>query len=206
MSNSSTQSRRTGSGGGRQRSGSRRRRNNKNNNYRGENAGQRRRGGRRNRREPKPAPLAWWQKLLKSVGLYDPDKKFKPPKREASAKRAKPKSGTRVAKGPEARAVDPKEVDSNRLYLGNLSYDASEYEIEDLFKGVGTVRKVEIVYNRNTHKSKGYGFLEMSSIEEARRAVEVLHDQPFMGRKMIVTAAKSRGPSSQDDDNSEEAA
>jgi RNA recognition motif-containing protein len=60
---------------------------------------------------------------------------------------------------------------------------------------------VEIVYNRNTHKSKGYGFIEMGSIDEAKRAVEVLHDQPFMGREMIVNGAKSKGPA---DDDSEE--
>ena len=55
------------------------------------------------------------------------------------------------------------------------------------------MRSIEIVYNRNTHKSKGYGFIEMATIDEAKRAVEVLHDQPFMGRKMIVSGAKSKG-------------
>ena len=77
----------------------------------------------------------------------------------------------------------------------DVTYDAAEYELEELFKGVGAVRSIEIVYNRNTHKSKGYGFIEMANIEEAKRAVEVLHDQPFMGRKMIVSGAKSQGDS-----------
>lgn len=118
--------------------------------------------------------------------------------------RKAPKSGTRVAKtatpreAPEATPVEatPVEaipVESTRLYLGNLSYDAAEYELEELFKGTGAVRNVEIVYNRNTHKSKGYGFIEMATIDEAKRAVEVLHDQPFMGRKMIVNGAQSKG-------------
>ena len=93
------------------------------------------------------------------------------------------------------QASSPKAVESNRLYLGNLSYDAAEYELEELFKGVGAVRGIEIIYNRNTHKSKGYGFIEMATIDEAKRAVEVLHDQPFMGRKMIVSGAKSKGES-----------
>jgi len=83
-------------------------------------------------------------------------------------------------------------VETPRLYVGNLSYDATEYDIEDLFKGVGTVKKVEIIYNRNTHKSKGYGFVQMLNVEEAKRAVEVLHDQPFMGRQLVVNGSKSR--------------
>jgi RNA recognition motif-containing protein len=52
---------------------------------------------------------------------------------------------------------------------------------------------VEIVYNRSTHRSKGYGFVEMLHMDEAVRAVEVFHDQPFMGRKMTVSGAKSKG-------------
>jgi|TARA_B110000483_G_C18017624_1_gene473686 RNA recognition motif-containing protein len=63
---------------------------------------------------------------------------------------------------------------------------------------VGTVRNIDIVYNRNTHLSKGYGFITMSQLEEAKRAVEVLHDQPFMGRTLIVNAAKSDGPEGSD--------
>ena len=75
---------------------------------------------------------------------------------------------------------------------GNLSYDASEEDLKDLFKGVGTVRNVEIVYNRRTHKSKGYGFVDMLNLDEAKRAVEVLHDQFFMGRKLVVSGAKTK--------------
>lgn len=88
----------------------------------------------------------------------------------------------------------PTKVEGSRLYVGNLSYDATEYDLEELFKGVGSVRKVELVYNRHTHKSKGYGFVNMANLEEAERAVEVLNDQPFMGRKMIVNGARSKGP------------
>ena len=83
-------------------------------------------------------------------------------------------------------------VETPRLYLGNLSYDATEHDLEELFKGVGTVRDIEIIYNRQTHRSRGYGFIEMLSIDEAKRAVEVLHDQPFMGRNLIVNGASSK--------------
>lgn len=88
---------------------------------------------------------------------------------------------------------DPSKVEGTRLYIGNLSYETTEYELEELLKGVGKVRKIEVVYNRRTHKSKGYAFVEMQNVDEAKRAVEVLHDQPFMGRQMIVNGAKSKG-------------
>jgi len=97
-------------------------------------------------------------------------------------------------------------VDTPRLYLGNLSYDTTEHDLEDLFKGIGTVRNVEIVYNRHTHRSKGYGFLTMLSVEDAKRAVEILHDQPFMGRNLVVNGAKAKpeGASRRDNrDNSD---
>ena len=84
------------------------------------------------------------------------------------------------------------EVASTRIYLGNLSYEATEEDLKDLFKGVGTVRNVEIVYNRRTHKSKGYGFVDMLNVDEARRSVEILHDQFFMGRKLVVSGAKTK--------------
>jgi hypothetical protein len=84
------------------------------------------------------------------------------------------------------------DVESTRLYIGNLSYDATESDIEELFKGIGPVRSVEVVYNKHTHKSKGYGFVEMLRIDEAKRSVEVLHDQHFMGRQLIVSGAKAK--------------
>lgn len=94
--------------------------------------------------------------------------------------------------GAPRRPQEKTEVGSPRIYLGNLSYDASEEDLKDLFKGIGTVRRVEVVYNRRTHKSKGYGFVDMLNMEEAKRSVEVLHDQFFMGRKLVVSGAKTK--------------
>lgn len=91
-----------------------------------------------------------------------------------------------------SRGGDPSTVENRRVYVGNLSYDTTESDLEELFKGVGAVRRVEIVYNRSTHRSKGYGFIEMLDIDEAKRTVEVLHDQFFMGRKITVSGAKSK--------------
>ncbi|MEI7956746.1 MAG: hypothetical protein WCJ66_16395 [Verrucomicrobiota bacterium] len=101
--------------------------------------------------------------------------------------------------GERVRGGDRSSVESARVYVGNLSYDVSESDLQDLFKGIGGVRNVEIVYNRSTHRSKGYGFVEMLHIDEAKRAVEVLHDQPFMGRKLTVSGAQSKGLDDRED-------
>lgn len=92
----------------------------------------------------------------------------------------------------QSRPVRRVEVTSPRLYVGNLSYDAKEDDLQEVFSGVGNVLSVEISINNRTQRSKGFGFVEMGSIDEARRAVEVLHDQELMGRKMLVSGAKPR--------------
>ena len=101
--------------------------------------------------------------------------------------------------GERSRGGERASVESPRVYVGNLSYDVSESDLQDLFKGIGGVRNVEIVYNRSTHRSKGYGFVEMLHMDEAKRAVEVLHDQPFMGRKLTVSGAQSKGQDDRED-------
>jgi len=166
------------------------------------------------RRAPKAKPLTTWQKILKFFGLYKPEtpkssegegKKGARPRKEnvrdASSRSSSGGSGkTARARQKPRPTPDSSQVDGKRLYIGNLSYDAAEHDLEDLFKGVGAVRNIEIVYNRNTHRSKGYGFVEMARVDEAKRAVEVLHDQPFMGRTLIVNGAKSKGPIDSDGD------
>ena len=105
----------------------------------------------------------------------------------------------RREKSDRSHGGDRSSVESNRVYVGNLSYDVSEQDLQELFKGLGPVRNVEIVYNRSTHRSKGYGFIEMVNRDEAMRAVEVLHDQFFMGRKLVVSGAKSKGQDERED-------
>jgi RNA recognition motif-containing protein len=172
--------------------------------------------------------LSWWQKILKAIGLYkEPVRPPRPERRPDAAKpqadaRA-PKSNVRNARrgdggverpaerapkrerertnrgGERSRGGDASTVESARVYVGNLSYDVSEQDLQELFKGIGGVRNVEIVYNRSTHRSKGYGFVEMLHKDEAVRSVEVLHDQPFMGRKLVVSGAKSKGQDDRED-------
>ena len=118
----------------------------------------------------------------------------RPERRDRQERPDRQERGERPDRGErgERRQHERGEVASARIYLGNLSYESSEEDLKDLFKGIGTVRNVEIVYNRRTHKSKGYGFVDMLNTEEAKRSVEVLHDQFFMGRKLVVSGAKSK--------------
>jgi len=100
----------------------------------------------------------------------------------------------RERKPRQKRAPEIVEVTTPRLYVGNLSFDAEEKDLEQLFSGAGTVQIAEIVTNHRTQRSKGYGFVEMMSVDEAKRAVDSLHDQEFMGRPLVVSGAKSAGP------------
>lgn len=83
------------------------------------------------------------------------------------------------------------EVTSPRLYVGNLSFDATESDLFELFNGVGQVRNAEVVCHKYTQRSKGFAFVQMTTIEEARRAVDELHDKEFLGRKLVVSGAKT---------------
>ena len=90
-----------------------------------------------------------------------------------------------------SRAPETVEVTSPKLYIGNLSYDATENDLHELFNGVGNVKTAEIVTHKDTDKSKGFGFVMMATVDEAKRAVAELHDKPFMGRKLVVNGAKT---------------
>lgn len=146
------------------------------------NSGQKRKQGNKK-------SVSFWKKLLNFFGIGK-SSNSKPKKKE----KKEVKTNTRIAKSQQPRQKKAPKLpsESPRLYVGNLSYEATEADLEDLFKGIGSVDSVEIIYNPRTHKSKGYGFVEMRCMEEAYRAVEVLHDQPFMGRDLTVSAANER--------------
>src|SRR5215813_10223752 len=90
-----------------------------------------------------------------------------------------------------ARKPERIEVTSPRLYVGNLSFDATESDLFDLFNGVGHVQNAEVVSYRHNQRSKGFAFVQMQTIDEAKRAVEELHDKEFLGRRLVVSGAKS---------------
>ncbi|MCL4170173.1 UNVERIFIED_CONTAM: hypothetical protein GTU68_014104, partial [Idotea baltica] len=87
----------------------------------------------------------------------------------------------------EPRLIEPT---SPRLYVGNLNYDATEDELKEYFSSVGEVKSATIIRQPGSERSKGFGFIEMSSLEEAKNASFNLHDKEFKGRKMLVTGAK----------------
>lgn len=93
---------------------------------------------------------------------------------------------TRPARKPESI-----EVTTPRLYVGNLSFDATESDLFELFNGVGQVQNAEIVTYKHNQRSKGFAFVQMLTVEEAKRAVKELHDKEFLGRKLVVSGAKS---------------
>ena len=78
-----------------------------------------------------------------------------------------------------------------RLYVGNLSFDATESDLFELFNGVGEVQNAEVVTYKHNQRSKGFAFVQMLTVEEAQRAVSELHDKEFLGRKLVVSGAKS---------------
>ena len=100
-----------------------------------------------------------------------------------------PRNGAQPSR--PVRKPERVEVTSPRLYVGNLSFDATESDLFELFNGVGHVQNAEVVSYRHNQRSKGFAFVQMQTVEEAKRAVEELHDKEFLGRRLVVSGAKS---------------
>ena len=79
-----------------------------------------------------------------------------------------------------------------RLYVGNLSYNSIESDIEDLFGQAGTVVKCELMLDKFTSRSRGFAFVDMSTVEEANEAVNMLNEKDLDGRSLRVNIAKPR--------------
>ncbi len=79
-----------------------------------------------------------------------------------------------------------------KLYVGNLSYDVDSSALEELFTAHGTVQSAEIISDRETGRSKGFGFVEMGSEEEAQAAIAALNGQENNGRALTVNEAKPK--------------
>ena len=79
-----------------------------------------------------------------------------------------------------------------KLYVGNLPYSMTDADLQDLFSQHGTVQSVQIIIDRDTGRSKGFGFVEMGSSEEAQAAIQALHDKEIGGRKLTVNEARPR--------------
>ncbi len=81
-----------------------------------------------------------------------------------------------------------------KLYIGNLGYDVTSSDLESLLSAHGTVGSAEVISDRNTGQSKGFGFVEMGSDDEAKAAVAALDGQDHQGRALKVNEAKPRAP------------
>ncbi len=78
------------------------------------------------------------------------------------------------------------------LYVGNLSWTMTEDDLRNLFEQYGTVTSIKIVKDRETGRSKGFGFVEMENDTEAQNALSSLYDKEILGRKIVINEAQER--------------
>ncbi|MFM8577008.1 MAG: RNA recognition motif domain-containing protein [Limnohabitans sp.] len=79
---------------------------------------------------------------------------------------------------------------SNKLYVGNLSYAVRDNDLQQAFSPFGNVQSAKVMMERDTGRSKGFGFVEMGSAEEAQAAIEALHGTNMGGRDLTVNVAR----------------
>ena len=79
-----------------------------------------------------------------------------------------------------------------KLYVGNLSYGATDSDLQTLFAPHGTVQSAQVIMDRDTGRSKGFGFVEMDSGDEAKAAIAALNGQEIDGRALTVNEARPR--------------
>ncbi|KAL6524553.1 hypothetical protein OROHE_016224 [Orobanche hederae] len=87
--------------------------------------------------------------------------------------------------------VEPSE--EAKVYVGNLPYDVDSEKLAKIFEKAGIVEVAEIIYNRDTDQSRGFGFVTMSTVEEAEKAVELFHRYEVDGRVLIVSKSTPKG-------------
>ncbi len=83
---------------------------------------------------------------------------------------------------------------ANKLFVGNLPFSATNQDLEELFAQSGAVTSVNIIMDKFTGRSRGFGFVEMGTDEEARAAIERFHEYELNGRPLTVNEAKPKEP------------
>ena len=83
---------------------------------------------------------------------------------------------------------------SNKLYVGNLSYSVRDDDLQQHFSAFGQVQSAKVMMERDTGRSKGFGFVEMSTSQEAQAAIEGLHGKNMGGRDLTVNIARPMEP------------
>jgi RNA recognition motif-containing protein len=81
---------------------------------------------------------------------------------------------------------------ATNIYVGNLPWNTTDQELADLFAQYGPVIKAQVIKDRDTGRSRGFGFVEMPTDDDANRAIDALNNQPFGGRPLTVNIAKPR--------------
>ena len=156
----------------------------------------RRRGGRgrfqdQRERAQTPKQKTFWQRIVAFfAGNGGGQRKPAPQSRNGQQQQQQQQQQRERDPRPQ-RKPESVEVTSPRLYVGNLSFDATESDLFELFNGVGHVQNAEVVTYRHNQRSKGFAFVSMQTVDEAKRAVDELHDKEFLGRKLVVSGAKS---------------
>jgi RNA recognition motif-containing protein len=84
----------------------------------------------------------------------------------------------------------------SKIYVGGMPYSATDAELNDLFAPHGTVQSAKVITDKFTGQSRGFGFVEMSSPEEAQKAISALNGTQFGGRTLTVNEAKPQEPRS----------
>ncbi len=136
--------------------------------------------------------------FAKLLGLFSGKKSKPETKSFRSSSTARPDFKEREPRAERPRREDrpPKpeptlqEIVSPKLYVGNLAYEAAESDLFDLFSKVGAVKNVEVAMDRHANRSKGFGFVEMETLETAKEAAVKLNRTDFMGRQIVVSGAK----------------
>ena len=81
---------------------------------------------------------------------------------------------------------------AKKLYVGNLSYETTDSDLQNLFVSHGTVQSAQVIMDRDAGRSKGFGFVEMTSDQEAQAAITALNGQEVNGRALKVNEARPR--------------
>jgi cold-inducible RNA-binding protein len=80
----------------------------------------------------------------------------------------------------------------SKLYVGNLSYSTTEDDLRQLFAQAGQIKEVIVITDRETRRSKGFGFVEMMTQAEAEKAIQLFNNHELQGRRMMVNIARPR--------------
>jgi len=83
-------------------------------------------------------------------------------------------------------------MNENRLFVGNLSFQTTESDLQDYFGQIGPVKSASLMMDKITGRSRGFGFVEFASPDDAKKAVEQLHNKEFQGRALTVNIARPR--------------